>query len=114
MLIVLAAQISCSADAFADDAARDTTLREHRAAIERRLGLRAFERTNRRMVFAANAGEAPYVIEAPLDHESSLPNDETRPRRRCGASGRRTSGSPAPCRARPTMNRDSRDRPGAG
>lgn len=43
-----------------------------------------------------------------------LPSGETRPRRRCGASGRRTSESPAPCRARPTMNRDSRDRPGAG
>lgn len=52
MLTVLAAQIGCAPDAFADYAARDTTLREHRAAIERRLGLRAFERPDRGMVFA--------------------------------------------------------------
>ncbi len=51
MLTVLAAQIGCSPDAFADYAARDTTLREHRAAIERRLGLRTFERADRGMVF---------------------------------------------------------------
>ncbi len=52
MLAVLAAQIGCAPDAFADYAARDTTLREHRAAIERRLGLRTFERADRGMVFA--------------------------------------------------------------
>lgn len=51
MLTVLAAQIGCAPDAFADYAARDTTLREHRAAIERRLGLRTFERADRAMVF---------------------------------------------------------------
>ncbi|MGO7251815.1 DUF4158 domain-containing protein, partial [Rhizobium brockwellii] len=52
MLTVLAAQIGCAPDAFTDYAARDTTLREHRAAIERRLGLRSFERADRGMVFA--------------------------------------------------------------
>ncbi len=52
MLAVLAAQIGCAPDAFADYAARDTTLREHRVAIERRLGLRAFVRTDRTMAFA--------------------------------------------------------------
>jgi TnpA family transposase len=52
MLTVLAAQTGCEPDAFGDYAARDTTLREHRAAIERRLGLRAFERGDRAMAFA--------------------------------------------------------------
>ena len=52
MLTVLATQTGCEPDAFADYAARDTTLREHRAAIERRLGLRAFERADRAMAFA--------------------------------------------------------------
>lgn len=52
MLAVLAAQTGCALDAFADYATRDTTLREHRAAIERLLGLRAFERADRAMVFA--------------------------------------------------------------
>lgn len=52
MLTVLAAQIGCTPDAFADYAARDTTLREHRAAIERWLGLRAFERADHGMIFA--------------------------------------------------------------
>ena len=56
MLTVLAAQIGCAPEAFADYAGRGTTLREHRATIERRLGLRAFERADRGMVFAT-AGE---------------------------------------------------------
>ena len=51
MLTVLAAQTGCGPDAFGDYAARDTTLREHRAAIERRLGLRAFERADRATAF---------------------------------------------------------------
>lgn len=53
MLTVLAAQTGCEPDAFGDYAARDTTLREHRAAIERQLGSRAFERADRAMAFAS-------------------------------------------------------------
>lgn len=51
MLAILAGQIGCAPEAFVDYATRDTTLREHRAAIEQRLGLRAFERADRTTVF---------------------------------------------------------------
>lgn len=52
MLAILARQIECAPEVFADYATRDTTLREHRAAIEQRLGLRAFERADRAKAFA--------------------------------------------------------------
>ncbi len=52
MLAILSGQIDCAPEVFADYGTRDTTLREHRAAIEQRLSLRAFERADRATVFA--------------------------------------------------------------
>lgn len=44
MLALLADQIGCRTEDFADYSARATTLREHRAEVEAYLGLRAFDR----------------------------------------------------------------------
>ncbi len=52
MLSLLADQIGCRTDDFADYSARATTLREHRAEIEAYLGLRAFDRTDVRSMLA--------------------------------------------------------------
>lgn len=52
MLSLLADQIGCRTDDFADYSARATTLREHRAEIEAQLGLRAFDRIDVRSMLA--------------------------------------------------------------
>ena len=52
MLSLLADQIGCRIDDFADYSARATTLREHRAEIEAYLGLRAFDRIDVRSTLA--------------------------------------------------------------
>lgn len=52
MLSLLADQIGCRTDDFADYSARATTLREHRAEIEAYLGVRAFDRTDVRSMLA--------------------------------------------------------------
>ena len=52
LLQVLARQLRCTPDAFADYAVRETTLREHRAEIENWMGLRGFERCDRSSMFA--------------------------------------------------------------
>ncbi|MBD8641704.1 Tn3 family transposase [Sphingomonas sp. CFBP 13733] len=52
MLALLADQIGCRIDDFADYSARATTLREHRAEVEAYLGLRSFNRIDVRSVLA--------------------------------------------------------------
>jgi TnpA family transposase len=52
LLQVLAGQLGCEPGIFADYAGRETTLREHRAEIEARLGLRGFERSDRSTLLA--------------------------------------------------------------
>lgn len=52
MLALLADQIGCRTEDFADYSARATTLREHRAEVEAYLGMRAFDRAELRSMLA--------------------------------------------------------------